>query len=179
MENKIKEVRKQKNMTQEQLASAIGVTRSVISKYESGSIPLTIEQYWEIADALGVKLIDIVPTVVLDAFFSGFNKAIETRRIKLAETEEEAEEAEDDVLQLLHCFDDLDTVGQKKAITLLREMSGLPPLNEDLGINEKERKRSLNDSFDALNYVGQRIAVERVEELTEIPKYQKKEPDGN
>lgn len=178
MENKIKEARKQKHMTQEQLATAIGVTRSVVSKYESGSIPLTIEQYWAIADALGVQLIDIVPTAVLDAFFSGFNKAIETERIKHAETEDELQDAEDDVLQLLSCFDKLDISDQKKAITMLREMAGLPPLDEGLGINEKERKKSLDDAFAALNYIGQRIAVERVEELAKIPEYQRNPEDN-
>lgn len=41
-----------------------------------------------------------------------------------------------------------------------------------------EMKRLLA-AYDLLNEEGQRVAVERVEELTEIPKYQKKEPDGN
>lgn len=40
----------------------------------------------------------------------------------------------------------------------------------------------LLDAYDLLNEEGQQIAVERVEELTEIPKYQKEneaEPDDN
>lgn len=38
----------------------------------------------------------------------------------------------------------------------------------------KALKKRLNDSFDQLSGPGQAKAVERVEELTEIPKYQKK-----
>ena len=36
---------------------------------------------------------------------------------------------------------------------------------------------SLISFFQALNPAGQRVAVKRVEELTEIPKYQRKEED--
>ncbi len=36
----------------------------------------------------------------------------------------------------------------------------------------------MNAAFDQLNYAGQQKAVERVEELTEIPKYQRQEPES-
>lgn len=39
-------------------------------------------------------------------------------------------------------------------------------------------KTKLNAAFDRLNEEGQKKAVERVEELTEIPKYQKKPDKG-
>lgn len=39
-----------------------------------------------------------------------------------------------------------------------------------------ERERVLVRKFNKLNPAGQEIAVERVEELTEIPKYQKEKP---
>jgi len=45
---------------------------------------------------------------------------------------------------------------------------------------KKEVKNSLRDqlleSFDSLNRKGQRIALERIDELAEIPKYQKEKP---
>lgn len=40
--------------------------------------------------------------------------------------------------------------------------------------SEAEMREWLNESFSALNPAGQQKAVERVEELTEIPKYQRK-----
>ena len=39
--NRIKELRKQRGMTQDDLAEKLYVKRSVISKYENGSVPLT------------------------------------------------------------------------------------------------------------------------------------------
>ena len=41
-------------------------------------------------------------------------------------------------------------------------------------IAAKKRKQTIDAAFDQLNPEGQTKAVERVEELTEIPKYQKK-----
>ena len=60
MENKIKEIRKSKNITQEQLSKAIGVSRSVISKYENGTIPITLETISEIAKALDVPAFELL-----------------------------------------------------------------------------------------------------------------------
>lgn len=60
MENKIKEIRKSKNITQEQLSKAIGVSRSVISKYENGTIPITLETMSEIAKALDVPTFELL-----------------------------------------------------------------------------------------------------------------------
>ena len=52
----IKAIRKSNNMTQQELADAIGVNRATISKYESGSIDPTYGQLREIARALKVPL---------------------------------------------------------------------------------------------------------------------------
>lgn len=53
---RIRELRKEKGMTQQDLAQKIGVKRAVISKYESGSIEPSLTQLQKIADALGVSL---------------------------------------------------------------------------------------------------------------------------
>ena len=122
MENKIKEVRKSKNITQEQLAYMLGLTRSVISKYESGLIVPSMEQYFKLAMVLGVSLYELVPNDILDAYFYGFGRSFALNA---------PSEAESNLIYV----------------------------------------------FNQLNDEGQRIAVERVEELTEIPKYQKTEKD--
>ena len=52
----------------------------------------------------------------------------------------------------------------------------------DLGYTENLESTELLMAFDKLNDIGQKVAVERVQELTEIPKYQKEneaEPDDN
>lgn len=51
-------------------------------------------------------------------------------------------------------------------------------INKELGIDEAEEDRinQLVDAFLDLNEGGQQKAIERVEELAEIPKYKKEEP---
>ena len=56
----IKFLRRGKGWTQEQLASAVGVKRSVISKYESGAISPSYEMMRKIADALHVPITDLI-----------------------------------------------------------------------------------------------------------------------
>lgn len=61
--NKIKELRKEKGLTQTQLAELAGTGQNRISQYESGDLPvenMTIGQAKKIADALGVKLEDLL-----------------------------------------------------------------------------------------------------------------------
>ena len=55
---------------------------------------------------------------------------------------------------------------EKKAREMLAEQEAIKPENKPL----------LLYYFDQLNGLGQRQAVERVEELTEIPKYRKTPP---
>lgn len=61
--NKIKELRKEKGLTQTQLAELAGTGQNRISQYESGDLPvenMTIGQAKKIADALGVKIEDLL-----------------------------------------------------------------------------------------------------------------------
>ena len=60
MEFKIKEVREAANMSQEELASISGVSRTIISGLESGRISTTTtETLQKIANALNKKLCDV------------------------------------------------------------------------------------------------------------------------
>ncbi|WP_069997730.1 helix-turn-helix domain-containing protein [Cellulosilyticum sp. I15G10I2] len=54
---KIKEMRKDKKLTQQQLADMISVTRSSLQKYENGETAITIELLENIAAALNVDII--------------------------------------------------------------------------------------------------------------------------
>lgn len=77
------------------------------------------------------------------------------------------------------------------SIDELLEMKVIPPLpglvdsqyaEEEYNIvdlrasSPRNFKNRLTTAFDSLNFSGQQVAVERVEELTEIPKYQKDPP---
>jgi HTH-type transcriptional regulator / antitoxin HipB len=52
----LKELRKQKNLTQQQLADLVGMDKGGISKIEKGTRNLTIETINRIAHALGAKV---------------------------------------------------------------------------------------------------------------------------
>ena len=56
----IREIRRQKNMTQKQLADAIDVNYSVISKYESGKVSPPSGKLARIAEVLGVSVDELI-----------------------------------------------------------------------------------------------------------------------
>lgn len=106
----IKQARKQRNMSQKELAEKLGVSASMIGQYENDLRNPKLETIQRIANALEVD-----PYSLMD--FDTATAALEDR------------------------------------------------------INNKSK--DLLAAFDQLNPEGQQKAVERVEELTEIPKYKK------
>lgn len=106
----IKQARKQRNMSQKELAEKLGVSASMIGQYENDLRNPKLETIQRIATALEVD-----PYSLMD--FDTATAALEDR------------------------------------------------------INNKSK--DLLTAFDQLNDEGQQKAVERVEELTEIPKYKK------
>ena len=57
---KIKEIRKQKGLTQKQLGDLCGMADSAIRRYENGNANPKIETLQKIADALGCDLVDLM-----------------------------------------------------------------------------------------------------------------------
>jgi len=58
--SRIKYYRKQKGLTQEGLAQAIGVTNFAVARYENGSREPRISTIVVIANVLGIRLVDLV-----------------------------------------------------------------------------------------------------------------------
>lgn len=54
--NRIKELRKQKKVTQKEVAEAIGVTRRGFQKWENGESQITLKNATQLADYFGVPL---------------------------------------------------------------------------------------------------------------------------
>lgn len=54
--HQLKELRKKKNLTQQQLADIVGIDKAGISKIEKGTRNLTIETILRVANALGAKV---------------------------------------------------------------------------------------------------------------------------
>ena len=57
----MRELRKQKNLTQENLANEILVSRTLITKYESGAVYPTEENLKRLADYFGVTTTELMP----------------------------------------------------------------------------------------------------------------------
>ena len=114
--NKIKQYRKEKGFTQEQLANAVGVSVMTIRRFEAGTREPRTLMLEKIANALDVPLIDLYVNKTHNRF------------------------------QLL---------------------------NDILAANPEDEE--LLTAFDMLNSTGKQVAVQRVQELTEIERYTKDE----
>ncbi len=119
--NNIRTARLQKGISQEELALAIGVTKSTISKYELGQREPRSEQLNTIAAALGVRYYDLLPAHTKREYNWGYVEGYNNEKI----------------YQFTPC------------------------------------EAQLVMKFNKLNADGRQKAIERIEELTEIPKYQK------
>lgn len=62
MDNRLKELRKAKKLTQEQLADIIGVSQSLIALIEKGKRDIDFTLAEQLAKALGVKPYELMPT---------------------------------------------------------------------------------------------------------------------
>jgi transcriptional regulator with XRE-family HTH domain len=56
---KIGELRKAKKLTLESLSEATGISSSQIARYEKGQRNITIPHLYRLAEALGVRLVDL------------------------------------------------------------------------------------------------------------------------
>ena len=129
----IRKARKAAGFTQETLAKKLCVTRSLISKYENGTISPTLGQLAKIALALNTTVSEMV-----GPDWSGIDTS--------------------DAMAPFPTFTD----------TVMVEL---------IEKAQQERKAQLIASFDKLNEDGQQKAIERVEELAEVPRYRKEQPD--
>ncbi|MBE6903118.1 MAG: helix-turn-helix transcriptional regulator [Ruminococcaceae bacterium] len=59
MDNKIKELRKNKNVTQDDLASAVGVTRQTIISLENGKYNASLQLAFKISKYFSMKIEDV------------------------------------------------------------------------------------------------------------------------
>lgn len=66
MKFKLKKIRKEKKMNQEELAKKIGIARNTLSDYENQKIEITLEKAYKIAKILNIKIDEMCET---DDFF--------------------------------------------------------------------------------------------------------------
>lgn len=154
---KIKQARTKKGLSQEQLAQSVGTTKSTISKYELDKREPNLEMLDKIAYALGLEVWEL---------FGG--SLDENNLLTFTISREDAEAM--GVTDITENNPKVVYFQPNAANTyeLMRRIIGIP--------STPSYKNRLTTAFDSLNPAGQEVAVERVEELTEIPKYQKAPP---
>ena len=146
----IKELRKLEGLTQQELAEKLGVSQNAIHNWETGKREPSIEMIRQIANALNTT-----PDVLLWGEDTA-NKINEVANVK-AEATKESKETLQEAIEIIKDF-----------------ILSCDEANIFTGIPEEE----LLYCFWLLNHKGQKEAVKRVEELTEIPKYQKEKEEN-
>ena len=79
---KIKDARKAKGLTQDQLAQKSGVATMTIRRYETGNRQPRLEQLQKIADALEIPIVFFTSMTELEIAFSTLNKSGQVEAIK-------------------------------------------------------------------------------------------------
>jgi transcriptional regulator with XRE-family HTH domain len=83
MKLRIREVRRQKGLTQTALAKLISKTQGLVGKYERGDVRIPADTLWSIAEALGVPIAQL-----FEGQGNGSRETVLTRRRRLSSTGE-------------------------------------------------------------------------------------------
>lgn len=151
-------------MTQKELSKALGVSESYISQYERNIRNPKQETLQKIAAALEC---DYLWLLTGSGQIDALRKVVEHG----LKEQIQASGLTDTVESLQHQLDSIfDPLTKKSPITFKAESSKIAA-----AIAHTMREEDLMKAYRRLNDAGQQKAVERVEELTEIPKYQREE----
>ena len=160
----IQRARKKAGLTQAELAEKIGASVVTIGQYERNKRQPRIEQLCLISKALGVTVASLLPGEPIDLGFFGLKghridgkiylteeslKAIKSRPKPTPEELEKQKKEAEEIEALMAEYE-----AEKDAPSELKILQAYHKLNLD----------------------GQKKAIDRVEELTEIPRYQRQEP---
>lgn len=108
----IKKVRKQKHMTQRELAEAIGMRDAAISQYEKGIVTPPLETLKQLADVLGINPADLID-------YTPMEKALE----QWAENYDANNLPDEVKLPLLRSFAQLNDDGRNKVIEYVEDIT--------------------------------------------------------
>ncbi len=170
--NNIKLARQKKNMTQDELASAIEVTKSAISKYELDHREPGMRTLQKIARVLDTDIFTLIGYRSIDESTQGVVDALNQHN-QIFFNILNSTEIPDSIKETISSELPLDAMTALTALSYQAHKAALD-LNS---ISADEPIAKIATILDKLNLTGQQKAVERVEELTEIPKYQKPPED--
>lgn len=170
--DRIRVARKKAGFTQEQLAKKCDMATITIGQYERNKREPNIETIFKLSDRLEVPVSYLLGVVDLDGFISpdGFADPEDYEFIRMLGFDSPEKlatlvpGARQSTPEHRHELEKM--MGKEEGY--LDKMSA----RRDWPINQQR----LVNAFDLLNDAGQQKAVERVEELTEIPKYQRQTP---
>lgn len=153
----IKQARVTMRITQAELAKRLGVTPQAISQYERGiknPKPATLKK---IAAALGVEWYELISN----------------------SQDEQSEIAKEQMRQAIGRVADIITKPCKYEISdeLIEDSLKKVTISIPTSYNSARLEKMIKD-YGKLNDDGQQVAVERVHELTEIPRYKRKSTPG-
>ncbi len=183
--DRIRTARISKGLTQSELGALSGMADSAIRRYESNRVNPTAKSLQRIADALNVSVDYLVGIHHLKGIIN-YKSASIRDRIFTAVNQMGISNEEFCVKVGLPP----DEWFKWKEAVSESYLDHLPEISKLLGISEDVLSGKIPDTtppgrirldqaFSKLNSSGQREAVKRVEELTEIPKYRLQEPqDG-
>lgn len=197
LSDRIKTIRKSKHITQKELAARINKSFSTVQKYELGKATPPLDVLGDIArelnvpinkllgyEDMGVRIQQLREKHGLSHSEMSQKTGIPARTIKRYEEGVWAPKAKD--LQLIalslsesvgalvgYGDDHLTTIliAEHPDDVVILDERGTPHFYYEETL---EQQKQLDSLFMKLNEEGQRVAVERVEELTKIPDYQKK-----
>lgn len=165
----IKNLRKQRNMTQKQLAAQTGLAVITIQQYEAGKYVPKIEALKKIAVALECEVSDIDESIIVIPLPK---YELTPERLEKARLDAEAEK----LIQKKSSDENITADEQKKIDDYIERIKNsfarLPERTKEIKNKiDKIGENILLADYRELNTDGQAEARKRVSELTEIPRY--------
>lgn len=170
----IKRFRLEKGLSQEALASAIGVKKSAISKYELGHRQPSLETIHSIASILSVPFYDLLNCE--EEVQQGLSNGLVTPDDIAKELNIPCEIVWF-VLQNMNNWDSLPKSQQEKFDSIHKKIIDVGgmlsvEMKSDIYASVKHYQQEITYALYKLNEVGREKALERILELTEIPRFQ-------
>lgn len=181
--DKIRSTRKERGLTQKELGSLCGMADSAIRRYESNRGNPTEKTLQRIADALGVSPDYLLGESHLKGILNYRTSSI--KQTIFAYLDKSKLSKEDFCKEINLPFDEWFRWKEDSSKSYLNhlpeiaELLNIPPTELDISYTEVPTHfEQLKNAFFSLNSAGRQKAVERIEELTQIAKYQRTQPDA-
>ena len=157
-------------MTQKQLAEKIGIDPSTLRKYESGRLNPKIGTLRKIADALGCDVADLDDSLTFTIDSKSMNAVNEfvnsmfEQNSALSAASEKIKASAVNAVMTPELRAQIEQISKAALAAAYQASAKNKPVSKEAQL--LQHFRSLNDA-------GQTVAVDRVEELAQIPKYQR------